>query len=318
MKHLKFASLVALSMAIGGGYALAQTAPSSTDPASQEQPPAAARTPARGRAIARRRRSPERLPGKAKTMKVHHLNCGTMRPFGGKLVTGRGSYFGTAELVCHVLLLETDDGLTLVDSGMGVDDVRTPDETLARAWRLLSRPVLDERETALRQVEALGFAAADVRTVVLTHLDLDHGGGLRDFPHAEVHVSAEDLATATRPGKSGNDRFRYPDGQWRHGPRWVPHETTGETWFGFSGVREVGPDVLLVPLFGHTHGHTGVAVRTGDRWLLLSSSLLTALTGLALYRLAWRHFGATVAALAVLAFAIKSGWRWAALASGLG
>lgn len=201
-------------------------------------------------------------------MKVHHLNCGTMRPFGGTLVTGRGSYFGTAELVCHVLLLETDDGLTLVDSGMGVDDVRTPDETLARAWRLMSRPTLDERETALRQVEALGFTAADVRTVVLTHLDLDHGGGLRDFPHAEVHVSAEELAAATRPGKSGNDRFRYPDGQWRHGPRWTPHETTGETWFGFSGVREVGPDVLLVPLFGHTHGHTGVAVRTGDRWLL--------------------------------------------------
>jgi glyoxylase-like metal-dependent hydrolase (beta-lactamase superfamily II) len=33
-------------------------------------------------------------------------------------------------------------------------------------------------------------------------------------------------------------------------------------------VREARPDVLLVPLFGHTHGHTGVAVRVGDRWLL--------------------------------------------------
>ncbi|PSL54055.1 metallo-beta-lactamase superfamily protein [Saccharothrix carnea] len=201
-------------------------------------------------------------------MKVHHLNCGTMRPLGGKLVTGEGSYFSKTELVCHVLLLETDDGLTLVDSGMGVDDVRTPDDTLARSWRLMSRPALDERETALRQVEALGFTAADVRTVVLTHLDLDHGGGLRDFPHADVHLSAEELAAATGPHKSRNDRIRYPDEQWEHGPRWVPHETTGETWFGFDGVREVSPDVLLVPLFGHTHGHTGVAVRDGDRWLL--------------------------------------------------
>ncbi|ONI90465.1 MBL fold metallo-hydrolase [Saccharothrix sp. ALI-22-I] len=201
-------------------------------------------------------------------MKVHHLNCGTMRPFGGKLVSGKGSYFGTAELVCHVLLLETDDGLVLVDTGMGLDDVRTPDETLARTWRVMSRPVLEEAETALRQVEALGFAASDVRDVVLTHLDLDHGGGLRDFPQARVHLSAEELAAATRPGKSGNDRVRYPDNQWRHGPDWVAHETTGETWFGFSGVREVRPDVLLVPLFGHTHGHTGVAVRDGDRWLL--------------------------------------------------
>ncbi|GAB2988778.1 MBL fold metallo-hydrolase [Saccharothrix stipae] len=201
-------------------------------------------------------------------MKVHHLNCGTMRPFGGKLVTGEGSYLAAAELVCHVLLLETDDGLVLVDSGLGLGDVRRPAETLVRRWRLMSRPVLAESETALRQVEALGFAASDVRDVVLTHLDLDHGGGLRDFPRARVHLSAEELAAATRPGKSGNDRVRYPDAQWSHGPQWVPHEATGESWFGFDGVREVRPDVLLVPLFGHTHGHSGVAVRTGDRWLL--------------------------------------------------
>lgn len=37
-------------------------------------------------------------------MKVHHLNCGTMRPP------------GTPTLVCHVLLVETDNGLVLVDT----------------------------------------------------------------------------------------------------------------------------------------------------------------------------------------------------------
>ncbi|MEU4800925.1 MBL fold metallo-hydrolase [Actinosynnema sp. NPDC023587] len=206
-------------------------------------------------------------------MKVHHLNCGTMRPFGGALidgrrVDGRKSVFRAATLVCHVLLLETDDGLVLVDSGLGVDDVRTPGPTLARHWRLLSRPVLDERETALRQVEALGYRARDVRHVVLTHLDLDHGGGLRDFPHARVHVLAEELDAALSPGKKAGDRTRYPDAQWAHGPEWVTHEPHGEPWFGFDGVREFRPDVLLVPLIGHTRGHTGVAVRTGDRWLL--------------------------------------------------
>jgi glyoxylase-like metal-dependent hydrolase (beta-lactamase superfamily II) len=29
-----------------------------------------------------------------------------------------------------------------------------------------------------------------------------------------------------------------------------------------------GVDARLVPLFGHTHGHCGVAVRHGERWLL--------------------------------------------------
>ena len=37
-------------------------------------------------------------------MKVHHLNCGTMN-------------MPTAPMVCHVLLIETDNGLVLVDSG---------------------------------------------------------------------------------------------------------------------------------------------------------------------------------------------------------
>ncbi len=201
-------------------------------------------------------------------MKVHHLNSGTMRPFGGKLVDGKGSAFSAATLVCHVLLLETDDGLVLVDSGMGLEDVRNPGPTLAWHWRLMSRPVLDERETALRQVEALGFRAVDVRHIVLTHLDLDHAGGLRDFPNAEVHVLQEELDSALRPGKTGNDRTRYPDGQWSHGPKWVTHEPHGEQWFGFDGVREFRPDILLVPLIGHTRGHTGVAVNTGSGWLL--------------------------------------------------
>ncbi|WP_447005458.1 hypothetical protein ACRAKI_02680 [Saccharothrix isguenensis] len=34
-------------------------------------------------------------------------------------------------------------------------------------------------------------------------LDLDHRGGLRDFPRTRVHLAAEELSAATRPGKSG-------------------------------------------------------------------------------------------------------------------
>ncbi|MBP2340579.1 glyoxylase-like metal-dependent hydrolase (beta-lactamase superfamily II) [Saccharothrix coeruleofusca] len=197
-------------------------------------------------------------------MKAHHLNCGTMRPFGGRLVSGRGSAFATAELVCHCLLLETDDGLVLVDTGIGLEDIRDPSPTLPWYWRAVARPSLDESETALRQVERLGFRAEDVRHVVLTHMDLDHAGGLRDFPHAEVHVLREELDGLLEPAA----KARYPLGQRAHGPKWRPYEPTGERWFGFDGVREFRPDVLLVPLIGHTRGHTGVAVRTGGKWLL--------------------------------------------------
>ncbi|WP_433288668.1 MBL fold metallo-hydrolase [Pseudonocardia sp. CA-142604] len=203
-------------------------------------------------------------------MKVHHLNCATMRPFGGRLVSGTGPVLATAELVCHCLLIETDNGLVLVDSGLGTGDVADPDATLTRGWRRLARPVLDIAETALHQVEALGFHASDVRHVVLTHLDLDHGGGLRDFPDAQVHVLRTELEAA-RGARSGSERTRYPRGQWAHGPKWAPHDPQGEEWFGFHAVRDIPglpPEILLVPLIGHTVGHTGVAVRGDDRWLL--------------------------------------------------
>jgi len=203
-------------------------------------------------------------------MRVHHLNCGTMRPFGGRLVSGSGPLLATAEMICHCLLVEADHGLVLVDTGYGLDDVRDPDASLTRGFRRLARPVRDESETALRQIEALGFSADDVRDVVLTHLDLDHGGGLRDFPHARVHVLRSELEAA-RSARTSRERTRYPRAQWSHGPRWVTHDPQGEEWFGFAAVGAlpgVDADIRLVPLAGHTVGHTGVAVRDGDGWLL--------------------------------------------------
>ena len=44
-------------------------------------------------------------------MRVHHLNTGTMCPIGRRLVNGTGSIFQRARMVCHCLLIETDDGL---------------------------------------------------------------------------------------------------------------------------------------------------------------------------------------------------------------
>ena len=204
-------------------------------------------------------------------MRVHHLNCGSLRPLGGRLISGTGSPFGTAPLVCHCLLVETDQGLVLVDTGFGLQDVAAPVESLSRRTLLLVRPRLDADETAFRQVERLGYAPRDVRHIVLTHLDPDHAGGLRDFPWARVHLHATELAAANDP-KVRRERMLYRPGQWAHGPDWATYPAAdGEPWFGFEAVRELAglpPEILLVPLPGHTRGHSGVAVRDGNRWLL--------------------------------------------------
>jgi glyoxylase-like metal-dependent hydrolase (beta-lactamase superfamily II) len=199
---------------------------------------------------------------------VHHLGCGTMCPHGGRLITGSGSVRETARLICHCLLVEGTDGLVLIDTGFGLDDMRNTRQ-LGTIFDKLFRPQAREHETAIAQVRALGFDPGDVRHIVATHLDVDHAGGLPDFPDAQVHVLGRELHAALHP--SLRERERYVAAHWAHGPRWVEHETGGDEWLGFESIRILpGSDegILLVPLIGHTRGHAGVAVRHDGRWLL--------------------------------------------------
>ncbi|MBK7581686.1 MAG: MBL fold metallo-hydrolase [Myxococcales bacterium] len=203
-------------------------------------------------------------------MQVHHLNCATLCPYGGRLLSGSGTLTGRARLVCHCLLVETSSGLVLVDSGLGLLDLRAPERSIGRGFVFAFNPALDPAETALHQVERLGFARADVRHIVLTHLDLDHAGGITDFPDATVHLHAAELQAARRP-KTRLERLRYAQAQWAHDPNFAEYRETGEPWFGFDCVRDLRglpPEILLIPLQGHTRGHAGVAVQTSGRWLL--------------------------------------------------
>ena len=100
-------------------------------------------------------------------------------------------------MVCHCLLIETDEGLVLVDGGIGTGDIADP-ARLGPSWVREVSPRLDPAETALAQVRALGFRASDVRSLVMTHLDLDHAGSVPDFPHAKVHVHAREKSRRRR------------------------------------------------------------------------------------------------------------------------
>jgi len=79
------------------------------------------------------------------------------------------------------LLVETRQGLVLVDTGPGLEDYdRKPG--IIRIFPLVTKVPLDPGETAVRHITRLGYRPEDVRHIVLTHMHFDHCGGLPDFP----------------------------------------------------------------------------------------------------------------------------------------
>lgn len=207
-------------------------------------------------------------------MRIHHLNCISTCPLGGKLMDGQTkTIFRRGRLTSHCLLVETDSTLVLIDTGMGLRDVANPKSRLS--WFFLAQVSPDFREemTAVRQIERLGFNPRDVRHIVLTHLDFDHAGGLDDFPGATVHMLGKERDAAVAQ-KTWLDRQRFRPQQWSTRDAWRVYESgQGEPWFGFDSVRSLDglpPEILMVPLIGHTYGHAGVAVKRDDKWILLA------------------------------------------------
>lgn len=188
--------------------------------------------------------------------RIHHLNCATFEPWRG------------TTLVTHVLLLELEHGLALVDTGIGTRDV-SDKRRLGRSVHLTGAR-LSLEETAAHQLRALGFAADDVTDVVATHLDYDHVGGLSDFPNARLHTTAAEFSAASHRTVSGGGLMRYRRAH-INGMSDVSTYGTNDTAVLGLGARSLqGLDnVFLLPMPGHTAGHAAVAVLDPQRgWLV--------------------------------------------------
>ena len=144
-------------------------------------------------------------------MTIHFLNCGSMRPYFPRVVNG---------VTCF--LVETNQGPVLVDTGFGTRDYIAPTRGTKIFLNLMGSQ-RDVNETALHQVQRLGYKPEDVQHIIQTHLHIDHAGGLSDFPHAQVHVlKAEYEHIMSHPS------WEYRPEHWAHKPNWILHEVNGE------------------------------------------------------------------------------------------
>jgi glyoxylase-like metal-dependent hydrolase (beta-lactamase superfamily II) len=202
-------------------------------------------------------------------MRIHHLNCGTLYPLVNHWIQGCGTFRNRPPLVTHCLLIETSEGLMLVDTGFGTRDYTQP-TPYVKIFIKVSYFKRNLEETAIYQVRRLGYDPVEVKYIAVTHMHLDHVGGLQDFRNAKVHIFSDEYQAITDP-QCLEEREICRREHWAYGPDWVIHECQEQKWFGFdcTPATTIGDtEFFFVPLPGHTRGHSAVVIRTPDGWLM--------------------------------------------------
>lgn len=189
-------------------------------------------------------------------MTIHLLNCFTCNAhWPSQLKTG---------MAC--LLIETDQGLMLLDTGLGLEDYANP-TWMTQIFRLITVMPFDPNEAAVNRIRQLGYRPDEVKHILLTHMHFDHISGLPDFPHARVHVHRREYAAFSGGPKSWID-LAYIPRYTAHQPEFSLYENVDSKWFDFDAIRlPFSPEMYFIPLFGHSRGHCGVAIKTAGGWL---------------------------------------------------
>ena len=174
---------------------------------------------------------------------------------------GRGHVPGVRSIrMCNaVAVVVRDNGdVALVDCGWSREACAAPARTIGRVQSRLLGMDVKSGDAIVDQLAREGIARDRVKTIVATHLHLDHVGGACDFPNAEVVCSDVELsASRVRPSASG---YRPADIEMA---RMRPVYLGAGPSYGFPASHDLFGDgeVVLLDAHGHTPGHVAVAMR---------------------------------------------------------
>jgi glyoxylase-like metal-dependent hydrolase (beta-lactamase superfamily II) len=153
----------------------------------------------------------------------------------------------------NVVVVRSGGQTILIDAGLGSD----PDLNLPRAGQLIKR------------LEAAGIDLGSVTDLVLTHMHMDHIGGLlvegvkeRLRKDLRIHVAAAEVKFWESPDFSHTSMPQgFPDALRSAAKRFVSEY--GSNLRTFDEEHEIAPGVVARRTGGHTPGHSVVRVASG-------------------------------------------------------
>jgi N-acyl homoserine lactone hydrolase len=211
-------------------------------------------------------------------MKVHAIQTGSVRIKNAQ-VSGQGSGLArqlaiftnrtwTDWLPTYAWAIEHDEGVIVVDTGQGKHLLETG-KSLHPYIRWEVKFQIEREEEIGPRLRNLGIGPKDVKRVVLTHLHMDHDGGLAHFPNTEILVSRRELRKAS--GWGGRIRGYLPN-RW---PAWfdpIQVDLAPEPFGAFTHTKRLTMDgnVIAVSTPGHSSDHLSVVVLDGDVAIFLA------------------------------------------------
>lgn len=203
-------------------------------------------------------------------MKLYFFRAGVLKSQKQYFTAGRG-VGEQFDVPVPFFLIEHPDGYVLYDTGNAYEVINNKHEHWGDVVAAYD-PVMTEDEWVVNAIQKVGVKPEDIKYVVLSHLHLDHAGGVGHFPNAKYVVQRKELHYAYVPDFYMKGAYIRKD--FDKDVDWMILEGDREPQFDL--FRDGKIVIHFTP--GHTPGHQSLLVnleKTGPMMLAADSCYTT-------------------------------------------
>ncbi len=166
---------------------------------------------------------------------------------------GRGQMI---RLPVPMYLIKTEQGNILYDTGF------SPARLVTRLSQMGLNPTIAEEYALPNRLKEISLTPKDIKTVILSHLHVDHAGGIQFLSEAELFVQKDEYNYAFHPHSFAQGPYLLSD-----------FNFPSFNWELIDGDQMIMPGLAVVLANGHTPGfqalvvdlpETGVIILAGD------------------------------------------------------